>query len=318
VSLAISHPDGIGDGGTATRLSPFSVPGLSGVQQVSAGASRTCALLGNGSVNCWGDNANGALGDGTEIARLAPVRANISGAAVALEAGAGSKTCAVLAAGGVSCWGGLVGGAAPEVVPGFDGVTQLAGGADHVCGLAAGTGAVRCFGGNTFGQLGDGTTTTNLTQAAAVTGLSGVLALASGTFHSCAVLGTGQVHCWGSNSSGQLGDGTTTDRATPTLVTGIAAAIAVGGGDNHTCAIVRGGSMQCWGNHDVGQLGQGARANRLTPVPVAELGGAAVSVAAGQNHTCALLADGSARCWGSILGDGSNFSSPVPVRVLAP
>ncbi len=184
-------------------------------------------------------------------------------------------------------------------------------------------GGAFCWGWNSYGQLGDGTTT-NRSTPVPVTGLSsGVVSLAAGSGHTCAVTTGGAARCWGWNSYGQLGDGTTTNRSTPVPVTGLPSGVAsLAAGSGHTCAVTTGGAAKCWGWNSYGQLGDGTTTNRSTPVPVTGLPPEVASLAAGSGHTCAVTTGGTAKCWGynfnGQLGDRTttNRSTPVPVTGL--
>ena len=133
-----------------------------------------------------------------------------------------------------------------------------------------------------------------------VSGLStGVLAIANGYAHACALTSAGAVLCWGNNGEGQVGDGSTTDRFVPVPVAGLSAGvIAITANGLHSCALTAMGSVQCWGDNHHGQLGDGRTTDRLTPVTVAGLGTSVTGLAAGNYHSCAVISDGSLRCWG--------------------
>jgi alpha-tubulin suppressor-like RCC1 family protein len=315
----------------AVSATLVAVRGLSGATALAAGNAHICALLQTGTVQCWGRNESGQLGDGTSGgSRATPVAVRGLSGVTALAAGS-AHTCALLQTGTVQCWGlndnGQLGDgttanrATPVAVRGLSGVTALAAGGAHTCALLQ-TGTAQCWGSNFSGQLGDGTTTDRLTPAV-VSGLSGVTALAAGWDHTCAVLQTGTVQCWGSNFSGQLGDGTTTDRLTPVAVSGLSGVTALAAGGAHTCALLPTGTVQCWGRNESGQLGDGTTANRVTPVAVSGLSGA-TALAVGGAHTCALLPTGTAQCWGrnesGRLGDGTSGgfrATPVVVSGLS-
>jgi alpha-tubulin suppressor-like RCC1 family protein len=198
----------------------------------------------------------------------------------------------------------------------------------HTCALLA-DGAVKCWGGNEHGQLGDGTTRDSSTPVdAALPGPAG--AVAAGYVHTCAAV-SGDVYCWGDNSVGELGNPAAAIASRPGLVQGISGvtALAAGGGETagtprtyygHTCALT-GGVVWCWGADDSGQLGDGAfQVSHPAPAPVSGLGSGATAVAAGDRHSCAVVA-GAVQCWGADsagqLGDGGSQNQSAPRQAVA-
>lgn len=249
-----------------------------------------------------------------------------------VELALGRRSCARTRSRTVRCWGEREGesvsahaGAqrSPKHVEGVEGVSQLALGPYHACARTS-AGTVRCWGANGLGQLGDGTTASR-SSVRTVPSLTGVAQVSLGESHSCARRFDGSVWCWGFNGSGQLGDGTWSDHAAPRAVMSFGEgrrATYLAAGHFHTCARTDDGAVWCWGFNGAGQLGDGTRADRLAPARVRGLpeGLRVERVAAGRHHTCALLEDGSAWCWGENasgqLGDGSTLDSatPRPVR----
>ena len=221
----------LGNGSTADRAVSTQVSGLtSGLRVISAGDAHTCAVTSGDGVLCWGYNAQGKLGDGTTTERHVPTPVSgLASGVVSVSAGK-FHTCAVTSAGGVLCWGynsfGQLGDGTqttrhvPTPVSGLaSGVVAVSAGGDHTC-VVTSAGGVLCWGYNSFGQLGDGTTT-NCHVPTPVSGLaSGVVSVSAGEFHTCAVTSAGGVRCWGSNSYGKLGDGTTVEKHMPTRVQG--------------------------------------------------------------------------------------------------
>ena len=244
-----------------------------------------------------------------------------------LSAG-GSHTCALLSDGALKCWGhnqnGQLGDGtfydSPQPVSvWWPSQRPSDAGGNHTCGLSS-SGGVKCWGANHYGQLGDGTTT-DRRNPVDVTGLIGdVVGVSAGFLHSCAVLSSGDVKCWGDNSTGQLGDGTTTNRTDPVIVDGLAgSAVAVSAGQDHTCALLSTGGVECWGANGDGQLGDGTTIECLSfpfpcsPKPKAVIGlsSGVVAVSAGYGYSCALLVSGSVKCW------GNNNGTPIAVGGLS-
>jgi alpha-tubulin suppressor-like RCC1 family protein len=149
-----------------------------------------------------------------------------------------------------------------------------------------------------------------------------IIQLDTGGDHTCVLVASGSVKCWGNNYSGQLGDGTTSDHSTPVLVPGLSSVTTLATGIEHTCAVTAAsagdGHIQCWGNNGHGQLGDGTTNHRSTPVEVNSLSSVS-TLAAGGWHSCALLNDGRVQCWGyndyGQLGDGTTSDRNTPVAV---
>jgi alpha-tubulin suppressor-like RCC1 family protein len=198
------------------------------------------------------------------------------------------------------------------------GLTKLALGHEHSCAIVAG-GMVSCWGRNDAGQLGDGTTSDHASPAMVVGLDAAAVDLATGEHHTCAVLSTGMVRCWGSNASGQLGNGTMTSASMPTAVPGLTDAGGVFALSASTCAIRRSGDVVCWGANDAGQLADGTTTNHTMPSPT--MGLVIPSMGAGRRESaCVQAFEGSIRCWGrntdGQLGDGTNTDHPSPVTVV--
>lgn len=305
---------------------PVIVPALSsGVADVSAGYSHTCARTQAGAAYCWGDGSGGKLGSGQQTPSYVPSPVvGLAGGVAGIAAG-GSFSCAVDGAGAVKCWGddsrgslGDGGGAASSAVPVqvaglVAGVARVAVGDGHACALRTG-GGVKCWGRNEWGQIGDGTLLDRFAPVDVLGLAAGIVDIAAGRDHTCAVTATGGVLCWGANHGGQLGEGTFLERLAPVNVPGLPGAVVqVAAGYEHTCALTAGGDVHCWGSDDRGQTGP----NGGVPGPVlVPLGTPALSITAGGSHTCAVVGSGRALCWGNStqaqLGNGDVERSPVP------
>jgi alpha-tubulin suppressor-like RCC1 family protein len=293
---------------------------------VSAGVMQNCAIRQTGDVVCWGTDEFVLLAEPERPIRVRPVV--VPGLTAVTELATGLHVCA-RTADEVWCWGenrfGQIGDGTmtyrpdPVRVVGLsEPVAQIAGTTFFTCALLS-TGAVRCWGQNTYGQLGDGTTT-DRSSPVAVPGLADVRAIATGGSHACALTEPGQVWCWGSNSNGQLGDGSTGNRPSPVHVSSLSDVTAISLGTSHTCALLATGVVRCWGNNTSGALGDGTTVERNRPATV--IGASDVTaIGAGSQHTCALLSDGTARCWGANsqgqLGDGTTTTRTAPALVPA-
>lgn len=190
----------------------------------------------------------------------------------------------------------------------------------HGCAITA-AGKLMCWGNNAAGELGDGTTTTRLTPVNVVGLDEMVIAAATGDQHTCALMQSHAVKCWGANAHGQLGDGTKHNRSTPVAVQGLANISALAAGDNHTCALTANGGVKCWGDNAYGELGDATTQQRSAPIEVNGIASGAAGITAGDAYTCAMLTTGQVKCWGQNdhgqLGDGTTEQTPAPVDVLA-
>jgi alpha-tubulin suppressor-like RCC1 family protein len=247
---------------------------------VITGTVNACALLDTGRVRCWGNNAFGQLANGAMSDTPVPVATRVTGLTDA---------------------------------------TALAAGSIHVCALRRG-GTVACWGNNTFGQIGGGSSG-DASAPVEVPGIAGATAIAAGTWFTCALRGNGTVACWGSNQFGQLGADPTVqgNSETPLTVPGIAGATAITARGEHACALGDAGQVTCWGWNDYQQLGNWSG----SPAPAVVAGlGAATAISAGANHTCALVA-GAVSCWGlnagGVLGTLgiSKTATPQPIPGIA-
>ncbi|RKG83684.1 RTX toxin [Corallococcus terminator] len=357
--LKLSVKDG--NNGTTTltyKLTPEQFPDnpvaegpLDGVNTLAGGFDHSCALFNNGSVRCWGYGAFGQLGYestqnlGDNELPYTAGEVKILGKATKLAVG-GNHSCALLDTGLVRCWGqntygqlgynntDAVGDGEPVASFGYVNLggpaIRVSSGGDHTCAVMA-TGKVRCWGRNQYGQLGYGHKNNigddEQPWKAGDVDLGGAVAtdISAGLMHTCALLSTGRLSCWGLNGSGQLGythlndvgDNELPASQPPIDVGGPVSQVSVG--SYATCALLQTGNIRCWGYNSYGMLGRGSdwssvRLSQTTPV---DLGGDKVlQVSTGRDHMCVLLATGAVKCWGyngyGELGTGDTSNRSLP------
>lgn len=270
----------LGLGDTVTYTVPTQVTALGAtVAQLGLGVMHSCAVTTAGSLQCWGYNGQGQLGNNTTTARLTPATPTGMSSGVTRVTAGNQHTCAIQA-GSAWCWGGdnhgQLGdnsGFANQLIPirvaGMTaGVTDISAGEYHTCAVV--NGAAKCWGSDQSGQLGNDTTIYDLGTPAAVLGqTSGVARISAGGNHSCLVTAAGAMWCWGMDSSGQLGNDTAyTNKAIPVAVSGLTTGVVdLSLGTSYTCASLATGDLKCWGNDTYGQLGNDT-ALLKQPVPV--------------------------------------------------
>jgi len=192
----------------------------------------------------------------------------------------------------------------------------IAASGNHSLALKADAG-VWSWGSNSYGQLGD-STTTQRNSPVQVSNLTGVVAIAAGGYHSLALKADGSVWSWGRNDNGQLGDATTVNKTTPVQVAGLSGVVAIAAGQYHSLALLSGGTVKAWGYNSNGQLGNNSTTQSSSPVTVSSLTMAA-AIAAGANHSLALKTDGTLVGWGANasgqLGAATPTQSLVPIAI---
>jgi alpha-tubulin suppressor-like RCC1 family protein len=289
-----------GDGTTTDRSSPVTVVGgITNWSQLAAGNGHSLGVTSTGIAYAWGNNSNGRLGDGTDIARSSPVTV-IGGITNWSQLAAGATHSLGLTSTGIAyAWGnnyqGLLGDGTTTtrsspvtVVGGITNWRQLSLTNNHSLGVTA-TGIAYGWGRNQYGRLGDGTTTTRSSPVTVVGGITNWSQVSAGGQHSLGLTSTGIVYGWGANAAGQLGDNTTNSKISPvTVVGGITNWSQLAAGGYHSLCLTNSGIAYAWGTNGVGQLGDGTTLAKSSPVSV--LGGITnwSQVSVGQQHSLAL------------------------------
>ena len=307
---------------SANRV-PGDVEGLQGVAtDVTLGNSHTCALLDDGTASCWG-SLRDTLGAGPTNSSEPQMVVGIDAEIASISAGV-LHSCAATEDQSLWCWG-----ASSEGNLGFDcgsqwcptpmeatavsgDVVSVASGFMYTC-VVTPAATVRCWGHNYAGNFGDGTTTHSPNPVDVI--IDEDVVSIDAYLQTCAITVSGALKCWGANDKGQAGTGVTGDEVplvtTPTGVVGLAEGVAaVSTGAHHTCALTTQGAVKCWGSDDVWQLGNGWwEYGSAVPIDVIGLDEGVTMIAAGDDHTCALVY-GEIMCWGSGYGP-----EPVPLPV---
>ncbi|HIG34196.1 MAG TPA: hypothetical protein EYQ11_04900 [Candidatus Poseidoniales archaeon] len=311
---------------------------------IGAAYNYTCVVMDNNNMKCWGRGGSGYLGNGEIADQYTPVSVNmdgITGGAAEFSGAGGHHSCLLSLNGSIYCWGedshgqighGHWGGSwwsphGPTTLGGKVAITVVTG-LHHSCAIADDM-SLYCWGKNDNGQVGIGDLTEEQVYSPREIDLPPgrtAVSINAGIDATCVILDNGSGMCWGLNMNGHLGDGTYNDRTSPTPITVLPAnrsLVAMDIGFKHTCGILDDGLVYCWGNNTAGQFGDGTT-NHSTYPRAASLppGRTAISIDAGSHHTCAILDDSSAYCWGrndnGQLGDGTTNNSTTPVRVSMP
>jgi len=332
----------LGDSTTGRRTTPvmtideFGNP-FSNIKDIAAGNHHSLALTSSGFVLSWGSNSDGQLGDGTLNTRYMPTQINGMNNIESIQANSRSSF-AINSSGALYSWGdnhdGQLGSGTildsmtPEslsdlVLSGpvitildLSAVSESRMGEGHGVVVVADS-TVRSWGGNNYGQLGNGKNSEQLSSVK-VAGLDNVIASSAGGYHTLALKADGTVWAWGNNLHGQLGIGNTSDQALPVKVIGLSSIVSVRAGQYHSLALRKDGTVWAWGNNDKGQVAYKVYADLMAPVMVANLYGV-TQIDTELNHSLALKSDGTVWSWGynrdGQLGEGSTVSRNSPVRV---
>jgi alpha-tubulin suppressor-like RCC1 family protein len=252
-----------------------------------------------------------------------------AGSCIAELSAGWSHTCARKVDGTVWCWGnnngGQLGAATPPLrlipaaVAQVDQAIELSAGDSHTCAVVSG-GAVLCWGFNDQGQVGDGRQGEVVASPVPVVGLAGATQVAAGTSHTCARKDDGSVLCWGSNTHGELGDGTMAGQTMPVAVVGLSRCVEVAVGWTHSCALKDDGTVWCWGANSYGQRGDMAAADLGAPMAAVAGFSDGAHLSAGFYETCVIRRNGTVYCWGlnshGELGDGTTMDRSSPAKTL--
>jgi alpha-tubulin suppressor-like RCC1 family protein len=268
----------LGDGTTTPRATPVPVTGGLRFRQVETNFQHTCGVTyPDNLAYCWGDNADGQLGDSTRINRLTPV-AVARGLHFRQVSAGWYHTCGVTTDNRAFCWGlnryGQIGDSStafrrlrPSRVARTRQFHQIDAGTYHTCAVTTDDQAF-CWGNGTHGEIGNGKAYLSFWPRAVAGGHS-ITRVTAGGDHTCGETTGNRAYCWGANYNGALGDATTTQRLKPVAVVGDLAFSQVSAGSAFTCGKTPGAVAYCWGRGFLGQLGNGTTSSSSTPLAVA-------------------------------------------------
>ncbi len=295
------------------------VAGLAGITQLAGGQHHMLALKGDGSAWAWGSNEYGEIGDGSSVARSAPVAVRNVSAATALAVGAdigGNASYAIAVDGTVWSWGanghGELGrntstdSSIPKAVPGLAGVAAISCSDQGYTLALKSDGSVWAWGRNEVGELGDGTTR-HRDSPVQVAGLTGIRAVSAGASHAVAVGNDGSLWVWGYYYAANGGEFLSTQ---PAKVGALNDVVDAAAGDQNTYAVTKDGSVWAWGNNSHGELGDGSSVDRGAPAPIAGLSGVA-RVRSIEGTGIALKNDGSVWQWGAVTSGWKTDGTPL-------
>ena len=290
------------------------------VISVSLGGHHSAAVTKSGDLYCWGKNGSGQVGNGSKEDQTAPVKVLENVASVSLSE---YHSAAVTKSGDLYCWGdnrsGQVGNGSKEdqtaPVKVLENVISVSLGWYHSAAVTK-SGDLYCWGNNYDGQVGNGSNGYGEYKATPVKVLENVSSVSLGNDCSAAVTKSGDLYCWGDNSSGYAGNGSNVKQTTPVKVLENVASVSLGK-ILHSAAVTKSGDLYCWGSNSEGQVGNGSNVNQTTPVKVLEN---VASVSLGWTHSAAVTKSGDLYCWGmnydGQVGNGSKEDQTTPIKVL--
>lgn len=326
---------GLADPFSVTTWMPISISDTDAYSLIETALSHTCGVTAAGALKCWGSNTKGQIGNSKVAQHKLPVvvRAtnDILDLAYSLYYPAYSHTCGINTLGELYCFGrngfGELGDGTTtfrtqplEIDVGVSyskiSVARDDNQAEHTCGITT-SGVLKCWGWNSFGQLGLGHVTSKSVPFV-VDGGTTYSHISTGGLHSCGITSAGILKCWGYSSYGQVGDTTFSQRNSPVVIDSGTTYTGLSVSANHSCGITSGGVLKCWGSNQYGQIGDGTAVNRSSPV-VVDSGVNYLSVSTGRNHTCAIRSGAILKCWGynfyGQIGIGSTVQQNLPVVV---